>query len=105
MSTNGYGHLPDRSTLVLTSLAGGEKHGYALMKDIEGFAGARLGPGTLYGTLARLEHEGLITALPEDDRRRPYRISKDGAKALKIQLSANMRLAEVGLKRMRVGRG
>lgn len=105
MSTNGYVELPDRSTLVLTSLAGGEKHGYALMKDIEDFSGARLGPGTLYGTLARLEQEGLITPLPEDARRRPYRISEDGIKALKVQLSTNMRLAEVGLKRMGIERG
>ena len=36
---------PDRSLLVLTSLAGGPKHGYALIKDIEGFAAVRLGAG------------------------------------------------------------
>ena len=41
----------DRGMLVLTSLAGGPKHGYALIKDIEGFAGVTLGPGTLYGAL------------------------------------------------------
>ena len=47
--------LPERSVLVLTSLAGGDKHGYALIKDIEAFSGVTLGPGTLYGALARVE--------------------------------------------------
>ena len=46
--------LPERSVLVLTSLAGGDRHGYALIKDIEEFAGVKLGAGTLYGALAVL---------------------------------------------------
>lgn len=64
-------HLPDRSTLVLTSLAEGPKHGYALIKDIQQFSGATLGPGTLYGALARLDREGLVKALPSQERRHP----------------------------------
>jgi len=44
--------------LVLTSLAEGPKHGYALAKDIEAFAGIKLGPGTLYGALIGLEERG-----------------------------------------------
>ncbi len=39
----------DPPFLILTSLISGPKHGYALMQDIEGFAGVRLGPGSLYG--------------------------------------------------------
>ena len=39
----------DPTLLVLASLADGDKHGYAMMEDIERFAGIRLGPGTLYG--------------------------------------------------------
>jgi hypothetical protein len=38
----------DPGVLVLSSLAGGDKHGYALIKDIEAFADVTLGPGTLY---------------------------------------------------------
>ena len=49
-----------RSLLVLTSLAGGPKHGYAITVDVEEFAGVKLGPGTLYGALSRLEGRGLI---------------------------------------------
>jgi DNA-binding PadR family transcriptional regulator len=62
---------------MLTSLAGGPKHGYALTKDIEKFAGVTLGPGSLYGAIARLEARGLIEPEPvgSDERRRPYRIT------------------------------
>ena len=59
----------DASVLILTSLADGPKHGYALIQDIKGFAGLQLGPGTLYGALDRLEGLGLVEALPADDRR------------------------------------
>lgn len=59
----------DRSVLILTSLAGSSKHGYALIKDIEEFAGVKLGAGTLYGALAVLERAGLVEALPAEERR------------------------------------
>ena len=49
--------------LILTSLASGPKHGYALLLDIESFAGVRLGPGTLYGAISRLEERGWIVPL------------------------------------------
>ena len=57
------------------SLADGPKHGHALAKDIEGFAGVRLGPGALYGAITRLDERGLIEPAGGDDRRRPYRIT------------------------------
>ena len=72
--------------LILTSLAGGEKHGHALMKDIERFSGVRLGPGTLYKAMARLEDRGLIEALDPDARRRPYRITPTGVVILETSL-------------------
>jgi hypothetical protein len=56
------GRSNDPPVLILTSLADGEKHGYALLQDIEAFAGVRLGPGTLYGAISRLEERGLIEA-------------------------------------------
>jgi len=93
--------LSARSALVLTSLAGGDKHGYALIKDIESFSGMKLGPGTLYAALARLEREGLIEALPEADRRRPYRITAAGTDALSAQLAESLRIAQLGLARIR----
>ena len=90
----------DRGMLILTSLAGGEKHGYALMQDIEEFAGVLLGPGTLYGALTRLEREGLIAAEESTDRRRPYRITDDGRAHLQAELTEAARIAKVGLRRI-----
>lgn len=91
----------DPSLLVLSSLAEGDKHGYAMMMDIEAFSGVHLGPGTLYGAIARLEERGWIRPLDSDERRRPYRITGDGRKYLKEQLSALDRAAKVGLDRLR----
>ena len=92
----------DRGLLILTSLAGGDKHGYALMQDIAAFAEARLSPGSLYGAITRLESEGLIEALPTDDRRRPYRLTAAGHQVLQEELSANVRIAEIGLSRLAI---
>jgi len=70
------------ASLILSSLADGTKHGYALTKDIESFAGVRLAPGTLYEALSRLEAHGMIEAVESSDRRRPYRLTATGATAL-----------------------
>lgn len=78
----GLGRTNDPPVLILTSLASGPKHGYALAKDIEQFAGAVLGPGTLYGAISRLEEKGLIEPEGEEERRRPYRITARGEAAL-----------------------
>src|ERR1700689_4026164 len=86
----------DASVLILTSLADGSKHGYALIQDIKGFAGLQLGPGTLYGALDRLERMGLIQALPADDRRQPYRITAAGVVALRAHLDSIERVSSVG---------
>jgi DNA-binding PadR family transcriptional regulator len=86
--------------LILSSLAEGEKHGYALTKDIEAFAGVRLAPGTLYEALARLEGQGFIEAVESHDRRRPYRLSATGAAALRMHLAAQRRVVDVGLRRL-----
>jgi DNA-binding PadR family transcriptional regulator len=87
--------------LVLSSLAEGEKHGYAIVKDVSAMAGVHLGPGTLYGALSRLEDQGLIEALPASGRRRPYRITADGARVLAQQLRTISAVAETGLSRLR----
>ena len=94
------GRYSGPATLILSSLAGGAKHGYALMQDIEEFAGVTLRPGTLYGALSRLEGMGLIESLEGDGRRRPYRLTDPGATALDVQLSAQRRVADVGLQRL-----
>ena len=92
----------DRSILILTSLADTPKHGYALIKDIEDFAGVTLGAGTLYGALAKLEQAGLVRPLPAEDRRRPYQITPAGRELLHERLSETARIAKVGLRRLSV---
>jgi len=94
----------DASVLILTSLADGAKHGYALIQDIKGFAGLQLGPGTLYGALDRLERMGLIEALPAEDRRQPYRITAAGVVALRAHLDSIERVSSVGRLRLGLGR-
>jgi DNA-binding PadR family transcriptional regulator len=95
-----FGRYAGPATLILSSLAEGTKHGYALTKDIEAFAGVRLAPGTLYEALSRLESQGLIEAVDSDDRRRPYRLTAMGAGALRTHLDAQRRVADVGLRRL-----
>jgi DNA-binding PadR family transcriptional regulator len=95
--------ISDRAALVLTSLAGGDKHAYALTKDVQEFAGVTLGPGTLYAALTRLQRDGLIERLEADDRRCPYRITQPGREALAQRLAESSRLASLGLQRMALG--
>jgi DNA-binding PadR family transcriptional regulator len=90
----------DPSLLLLTSLSDGPKHGYAMIEDIVRLTGVRLGPGTLYGAIARLEDRGLIEALEADDRRRPYRITAQGADRLRAELDSMDRIARAGRERI-----
>lgn len=97
------GRYAGPGTLILSSLADGPKHGYALTKDIEAFAEVRVAPGTMYEALARLERRGLIEPLESVDRRRPYRLTASGARALRAQLDAQRRVVDVGLRRLASG--
>ncbi len=94
------GRFSEPALLVLVSLADGVKHGYAMMEDIADVSGVRIGPGTLYGALARLERHGLIEPLAPVDRRRPYRLTPAGATVLQERLTTLERSAAVGLQRL-----
>jgi DNA-binding PadR family transcriptional regulator len=96
----GFGRYAGPATLILSSLAEGAKHGYALTKDIEDFAHVRLAPGTLYEALTRLESQGMIEALAAEDRRKPYQLTASGAVALRAHLADQRRVADVGLRRL-----
>lgn len=82
---------------VLLALAEGPRHGYAIMKDVEGHTdGAlKMGAGTLYGTLQRLTEGGWVTetdaptaaASLRDERRRFYKLTPNGRKALGAEVS------------------
>lgn len=92
--------MSDPSLLILSSLAGGDKHGYAMMEDIERFAGIRLGPGTLYGAITRLEGLGWIRAVGSADRRQPYTITAGGRQHLRSQLADLGRVVRTALRRL-----
>jgi DNA-binding PadR family transcriptional regulator len=94
------GRFAEPAVLILSSLAEMPRHGHALYLDIKAFAGVTLGPGTLYGALARLEERGLIEAGPPEGRRRPYRLTSSGAQALAEYLAHARTVVETGLRRL-----
>ena len=93
---------------VMVSLSGGERHGYSIMTDVEGFTGGAttLGPGTLYGAIKRMLGAGLIEESawrpdPEldDDRRRYYRLTGLGRRVLDDRLTEMQQTVDVARRR------
>jgi DNA-binding PadR family transcriptional regulator len=99
-----WGRFSEAAFLILVSLAGGAKHGYAMMEDIAAFADVRLRAGTLYGALTRLEERGVVESLPTADRRRPYRLSAAGVAVLEAQLASLDARVAIGRRRLATGR-
>ena len=76
---------------ILLALADGEKHGYAIMLEVEQNTDSKvkMGPGTLYGSIKRMLAAGLIEESDEhpdpeldDERRRYYQLSGLGQRVL-----------------------
>lgn len=82
---------------ILLSLADGPLHGYAIMQAVAESAGPALpvGPGTIYGSLQRMEEAGLVKELPgrTDDRRRLFALLPAGRRALALEAERLARLA------------
>jgi DNA-binding PadR family transcriptional regulator len=97
------GRFSEPALYILISLADGPKHGYAMTQDIEAVTGQTLGPGTLYGAIARLEARKWIEPLPAEDRRRPYRLTSAGHTVLSHRLQSLQALAKVGRARLAEG--
>jgi DNA-binding PadR family transcriptional regulator len=97
---DGLARFGEPGVLVLLALSDGPKHGYAITADVTERTGIKLGPGTLYGSLAKLEKLGLIAALPSADRRRPYEITAAGRAALAAQLQRWSLVVETGKARL-----
>ena len=93
--------MSDPTLLVLASLAEGDKHGYAMMEDIQRFANVRLGPGTLYGAITRLEERGWIRPTKSKDRRQPYSITGAGREHLAEELATLNQVVKTGLNRLK----
>jgi DNA-binding PadR family transcriptional regulator len=93
--------LPSATFHILLALADQDRHGYAILQDIEDRTGGelRLSAGTLYRSIARMVEQGLITevrrrgpARTEDERRRYYRITPFGRAVGRAEMA---RLAEL----------
>ena len=93
---------------ILLALAGGERHGYALIAEVESLSdgAVRLGPGTLYGSIKRLLAQGLIAeteARPDpaldDQRRRYYELTAAGRAVLSVEATRLARLASIAADR------
>src|SRR5262245_7071296 len=97
---NDLGRFSEPALLIMISLADGAKHGYAMTQDIEQIAGQRLGPGTLYGAITRLEAKGWIEPLASEDRPRPYKRTTAGHRVLKQRLNAIRAIARVAQTRL-----
>jgi DNA-binding PadR family transcriptional regulator len=95
------GPASDPEILILSSLASGPKHGYAIMTDVEEFAGVSLGPGTLYTAITRLVEKKFIAPQQSDGRQRPYRLTAEGAAGLRELLQDMRRVATAGLARLK----
>jgi DNA-binding PadR family transcriptional regulator len=71
-----------------------------MTQDIASVSGQKLGPGTLYGAIARLEARKWIEPLPAEERRRPYRLTSAGERVLRHRLQNLRALARVGRSRL-----
>lgn len=85
---------------ILISLAEGTKHGYAIMEDIEHSYNMKIGPGTLYGAISRLEKLDFIEAIPSKDRKKPYQITSKGKEYLQEKLSEIDKVTKLAYKRL-----
>lgn len=85
--------LPPATFYVLFALANGEKHGYAILKEARELSDHlfQIGPATLYTTIQRLVGNGWITPVTNDQsadpRRRYYRLTPSGRKAVHNELA------------------
>lgn len=71
-----------------------------MIDDIARMSGTRLGPGTLYGAITRLERQGLIQPLPPEERRQPYRLTAEGRRVLRARLATLHHFARAGLRKL-----
>jgi DNA-binding PadR family transcriptional regulator len=87
--------LPAATLHILVAITTGEKHGYAIMREVEEVSdgAVRMGPGTLYGSIKRMLADGLIEETAErpdpeidDQRRRYYRLTGLGERVCAAEL-------------------
>jgi DNA-binding PadR family transcriptional regulator len=99
--------LPPATLHILLAVADEDRHGYAIIQDVEARTGGelRLSAGTLYRSVARMVEQGLITEVTprrtrtDDERRRYYRITPFGTAAARAELRRLAQLVRFGRAR------
>lgn len=91
--------LTETAYYILLSLKQ-ERHGYGIIGYVEEMTEGRLrlGAGTIYGTLSRMEKDGLILAANQYDRRKTYKIVDTGIEILELELRRLQELVRNGLR-------
>jgi DNA-binding PadR family transcriptional regulator len=103
--------LSEATFLILVSLKGGPKHGYAIMKEVEALSQGRvtLSTGTLYGAIKRMLADGWIRRIetPKDEadgrERKSYTLTKRGGRILEAETQRLRQLAEIAGRRLSPG--
>jgi DNA-binding PadR family transcriptional regulator len=93
--------LTETAYYVLISL-NEPRHGYGIMQHVEELTSGRIkiGAGTMYGSLSRMEKEGLIKSVAEENRKKIYKISEKGKLLLKLEMARLEELLEQGKMEM-----
>ena len=101
------GELPLSETqfLIMTGMAD-SAHGYAVMQHVERITKGRvtIGPGTMYGTIKKLEKKRLISRMPAesgDERRITYHLTDSGRRLLSMEIERLDELAGIGKRTTR----
>lgn len=103
--------LPVSQLHILLALATGDKHGYAIMREVEILTegSVKMGPGTLYGAVKKMLNAGLVEESDErpdpeldDERRRYYRLTSLGARALDAEISRMEQLTRAARTRQTI---
>ena len=99
--------LSSASYQILLALADKARHGYAILKAVERQGGPKLGPGTLYAAIRRLEDDGLIgesdwrpDADLDDQRRRYYELTAHGRATLRAETSRLQAMVRMALRKL-----
>jgi DNA-binding PadR family transcriptional regulator len=97
--------LSETVFLILSSIAAGPRHGYAILQDVESLTHGRvsLSTGTLYGALRRLLEDGVIRRFKEEEPsrdRQAYELTASGRELLAAEVDRMRSLAGIAAKRL-----
>ena len=72
-------------------------HGYGIVQTVQRLTGGgiRLAPGTMYGTLSKMEKDGVIRFIREEDKRKVYKITELGEEVLSLEIKRIERLYKI----------